>query len=300
MVPGWLAQCFHCRSVWLFQLTQSFRVVVVVDHLDVLFPLLSQNPVVSHYVTQAECNLLNEINYKHCDKEYGNGDFTTSDLIVDKEHFEKFFNYLLDRIRESGGVVPDMTAVAVARPTAPDVKPLVHAASSLPPVNGNANAHNNNNNNNNVARISYAKQQELKKQKQQQMQLQKQMMHQKVLQQQKDMHRQQQLHLQQQSRLPHVSTPQQQQQQQQQQQHVVIPTSQPQQRLPQPLTGWVQLNNTMIPYVYRAVGDKFLPVEIVCGAAQLLSHVQDRKVRGEVERRGEVGDSEAAYSCAKE
>ena len=238
--------------------------------------------MVSHYVTQAECNLLNEINFKHCDKEYGESAFSTHDLIVDKEHFEKFFHYLLDRIRESGGVVPDMTKAAsaagpssapVAAAATADIKPQVyHHVSAVPNAVVRPVAAPSTNGPERNAGLTYAKQQELKKQKQQQLRMQKQLQHQRLVQQQKDLHQQQRMKLQQQARL---AVPPQQQQQQQPLRH--IQPAAPNQQ--QPVTGWMQLNNTMVPYVFRpAAGDKFLPVEIVCGAAQLLAHIQDRKV----------------------
>ena len=238
--------------------------------------------MVSHYVTQAECNLLNEINFKHCDKEYGESAFSTHDLIVDKEHFEKFFHYLLDRIRESGGVVPDMTKAAsaagpssapvVAAAATADVKPQVyHHVSAVPNAIVRPVAAPSTNGSELNAGLTYAKQQELKKQKQQQLRMQKQLQHQRLVQQQKDLHQQQRMKLQQQARL--AVPPQQQQQQPLRHIQPAAPNQQ------QPVTGWVQLNNTMVPYVFRpAAGDKFLPVEIVCGAAQLLAHIQDRKV----------------------
>lgn len=50
-----------------------------------------KDPLVSYFITEAEANLLNEINTAHCDFEYGHNPFTVKDLIVDLEEFEDFF-----------------------------------------------------------------------------------------------------------------------------------------------------------------------------------------------------------------
>ncbi|KAK7499686.1 hypothetical protein BaRGS_00009027 [Batillaria attramentaria] len=51
-----------------------------------------KEPLVSYFVTEAEANLLNEINTVHCSFEYGHQPFTTKDLIVDLVEFEEFYN----------------------------------------------------------------------------------------------------------------------------------------------------------------------------------------------------------------
>ena len=50
-----------------------------------------KDPLVSHFITEAESKLLNEINTDHCDYEYGHNAFTTKDLIVDLDEFGDFF-----------------------------------------------------------------------------------------------------------------------------------------------------------------------------------------------------------------
>lgn len=50
-----------------------------------------KEPLVSYFVTEAEANLLNEINTVHCSFEYGHQPFTTKDLIVDLVEFEEFY-----------------------------------------------------------------------------------------------------------------------------------------------------------------------------------------------------------------
>ncbi|RUS80474.1 hypothetical protein EGW08_011752, partial [Elysia chlorotica] len=50
-----------------------------------------KDPLVSHFITEAESKLLNEINTDHCDFEYGQNPFTTKDLIVDLDEFSDFF-----------------------------------------------------------------------------------------------------------------------------------------------------------------------------------------------------------------
>lgn len=51
-----------------------------------------KEPLISYFVTEAEANLLNEINTVHCSFEYGHQPFTTKDLIVDLVEFEEFYN----------------------------------------------------------------------------------------------------------------------------------------------------------------------------------------------------------------
>ncbi|XP_044765650.1 uncharacterized protein LOC123321920 isoform X2 [Coccinella septempunctata] len=48
----------------------------------------------SYFITEAECRLLNEINIKHCDCQFGREQFTTMDLIVRLTDAEEFFKFL--------------------------------------------------------------------------------------------------------------------------------------------------------------------------------------------------------------
>lgn len=48
----------------------------------------------SYFITEAECRLLNEINMKHCDCQFGREQFTTMDLIVRLSDAEEFFKFL--------------------------------------------------------------------------------------------------------------------------------------------------------------------------------------------------------------
>lgn len=48
----------------------------------------------SYYITQAEANLLHEVNSKHCDYEYTKEPFTQKDLIVRLSDATKFFQFL--------------------------------------------------------------------------------------------------------------------------------------------------------------------------------------------------------------
>lgn len=48
----------------------------------------------SYYITEAEARLLNEINFKHCDYQFGREQFTTRDLIVRTQDATEFFKFL--------------------------------------------------------------------------------------------------------------------------------------------------------------------------------------------------------------
>ena len=49
-------------------------------------------PLMSHYITENEAKILNEINKHHCAGEYGHALFVTQDLIVKMSDFEEFYN----------------------------------------------------------------------------------------------------------------------------------------------------------------------------------------------------------------
>lgn len=48
----------------------------------------------SYYITEAESRLLNEINVRHCDNQFGRDLFTTRDLIVRLSDANEFYNFL--------------------------------------------------------------------------------------------------------------------------------------------------------------------------------------------------------------
>lgn len=48
----------------------------------------------SYYITEAESRLLNEINVRHCDYQFGRDMFTTRDLIVRLSDANEFYNFL--------------------------------------------------------------------------------------------------------------------------------------------------------------------------------------------------------------
>ncbi|KAF5275955.1 hypothetical protein FQA39_LY00751 [Lamprigera yunnana] len=48
----------------------------------------------SYYITEAECQLLNEINFKHCDYQFGRNHFTNRDLIVRCTDALEFYHFL--------------------------------------------------------------------------------------------------------------------------------------------------------------------------------------------------------------
>lgn len=48
----------------------------------------------SYYITEAEARLLNEINFKHCDYQFGRDQFTSRDLIVRLTDANEFYKFL--------------------------------------------------------------------------------------------------------------------------------------------------------------------------------------------------------------
>lgn len=48
----------------------------------------------SYYVTPAEASLLNQINFLHCDSQYGRDQFTVKDLVVKVSDAEEFYQFL--------------------------------------------------------------------------------------------------------------------------------------------------------------------------------------------------------------
>lgn len=54
--------------------------------------LKKRPPLMSHYITEYEARLLNEINAHHCNGEYGSQPFITQHLIVKMSDFEEFYN----------------------------------------------------------------------------------------------------------------------------------------------------------------------------------------------------------------
>lgn len=48
----------------------------------------------SYYITEAESKLLNEINFMHCDSQFGRDQFTTRDLIVRLSDANEFYKFL--------------------------------------------------------------------------------------------------------------------------------------------------------------------------------------------------------------
>lgn len=65
--------------------------------------------VESYYMTKEESDLLNEINFKHCDCKYGPNQFTTRDLIVALDDVKEFYNFLdtcLKKLTNCSGLNP--------------------------------------------------------------------------------------------------------------------------------------------------------------------------------------------------
>lgn len=76
--------------------------------------LQNKPPLMSHYVTNKEAKLLNEINTEHCAYEYGRQTFNSRDLIVKLEDFIEFYNIVKKNFPES--------ATKLAKPKPPPVE----------------------------------------------------------------------------------------------------------------------------------------------------------------------------------
>lgn len=61
-------------------------------------------PLTSFFVTPNEAKLLNEINYKHCECEYGKKEFTTKELIVLLTDFIKFYELVKKTFPDAASV----------------------------------------------------------------------------------------------------------------------------------------------------------------------------------------------------
>ena len=61
-------------------------------------------PLTSFFVTQNEAKLLNEINAKHCEFEYGKKDFATKELIVQVSDFLKFYELVKKTFPDAASV----------------------------------------------------------------------------------------------------------------------------------------------------------------------------------------------------
>ncbi|CAB3386309.1 Hypothetical predicted protein [Cloeon dipterum] len=68
---------------------------VLVHYLAVLRPeVYSCTSIQSHYMTEAEARVFNDINNKHCDSAYGTTLFTNQDLIVTVSDLREFYHFL--------------------------------------------------------------------------------------------------------------------------------------------------------------------------------------------------------------
>ncbi|CAH1797322.1 unnamed protein product [Owenia fusiformis] len=63
--------------------------------------LKKRPPLMSHYVTEAEAKLLNEINIEHCESEFGRHQFTVKDLVVRLEEFKDFYKIVKEAFPET-------------------------------------------------------------------------------------------------------------------------------------------------------------------------------------------------------
>lgn len=60
----------------------------------------------SYYITEAECKLLNEINVKHCENQFGRDQFTCKDLVVrlaDAKEFHTFLDVCYTKLTSGSG-----------------------------------------------------------------------------------------------------------------------------------------------------------------------------------------------------
>lgn len=76
--------------------------------------LAQKDPMVSHFITQAEADLLNEINITHCDYEYGQSSFTDKDLVVELGEFLEFFKIVKKNFPEE--MLESMKSVKMPHP----------------------------------------------------------------------------------------------------------------------------------------------------------------------------------------
>lgn len=86
---------------YIFRATEKFCVVRILEsklfnkYLSYLHSdLYNCTCIRSYYITEAESKLLNEINMKHCDQQFGREQFTIKDLVVRLADSKEFYTFL--------------------------------------------------------------------------------------------------------------------------------------------------------------------------------------------------------------
>lgn len=97
---GWV-QLGKCHIPYIFRSGEKYCAVRMVEmkllnkYLNYLHQdIYSCTCIRSYYITEAESRLLNEINVRHCDNQFGRDLFTTRDLIVRLSDANEFYNFL--------------------------------------------------------------------------------------------------------------------------------------------------------------------------------------------------------------
>lgn len=97
---GWV-QLGKCHIPYIFRTGEKYCAVRMVEmkllnkYLNYLHQdIYSCTCIRSYYITDAESRLLNEINVRHCDNQFGRDLFTTRDLIVRLSDANEFYNFL--------------------------------------------------------------------------------------------------------------------------------------------------------------------------------------------------------------
>ncbi|KAK7790207.1 hypothetical protein R5R35_013172 [Gryllus longicercus] len=97
---GWVT-LGKCHIPFIFRYSEKFCAVRMVEmkllnkYLSYLHSdIYSCTCIRSYYITDSEARLLNEINVKHCEGQFGREPFTTKDLVVRLQDAGEFYNFL--------------------------------------------------------------------------------------------------------------------------------------------------------------------------------------------------------------
>lgn len=102
-VRGWFGwvQLGKCHIPYIYRRGEKYCAVRMVEmkllnkYLNYLHQdIYSCTCIRSYYITEAESRLLNEINVRHCDNQFGRDMFTTRDLIVRLSDANEFYTFL--------------------------------------------------------------------------------------------------------------------------------------------------------------------------------------------------------------
>ncbi|XP_066993187.1 uncharacterized protein [Anabrus simplex] len=97
---GWVT-LGKCHVPFIFRYSEKYCAVRMVEskllskYLNYLHSdIYSCTCIRSYYITDAEARLLNEVNVKHCEGQFGREPFTTKDLVVRLQDAGEFYNFL--------------------------------------------------------------------------------------------------------------------------------------------------------------------------------------------------------------